>query len=279
MEELFMKKTMRKSALLSSVAMLIVSAIVLTSATYAWFTSSKKVEVTELEANVKVTTGLLISVDKGNEWGTSFEFSDAVALKDGWGKASEVTVFNPVSTADGNDWIAATFEDAETGLVEADVNLGKDFVAVPLYVTGPAGATVEANVTFDGTDEQSAKCMKFALLAVNDEMTVTDTYNKAVAADDSTAGFNGISTIGTVTDTVEKDENAYVSNGGTSVSEVAAEGGITFTIPADNSVSTDAPMKFVVYVWLEGNDSDCAMMLFDTQGEDVAFNMALEIVE
>ena len=278
-----MKKTMRKSALLSSVAMLIVSAIVLTSATYAWFTSSKKVEVTELEANVKVTTGLLISVDKGNEWGTSFEFKDAVALKNDWGKAADVSVFNPVSTANGNDWIAATFEDAETGLVEADVNLGKDFVAVPLYVTGPAGATVKANVTFEGTDEQSAKCMKFALLAVDENMTVTETYNKAVAADGSTGTFNGISTIGTVADTEEKDENAYVSAGGTTVSEKAANGGITFQIPAEaegvTPISTTNPMRFVVYVWLEGNDSDCAMMLFDTQGEDVEFNMALEIVE
>ena len=50
-----MKKTMRKSALLSSVAMLIVSAIVLTSATYAWFSSSKVVAVEELAAAGELT--------------------------------------------------------------------------------------------------------------------------------------------------------------------------------------------------------------------------------
>ena len=269
-----MKKTMKKSALLSSVAMLIVSAIVLTSATYAWFSSSKKVYVNELEANVKVTTGLLISVDKGGEWGTSFEFNDAVAFKDGWATAKEVETFNPVSTEDGNNWLSAVFEDADTGLVEQDVNLGKDFVAVPLYVTGPIGSEVKANVTFDGTDDTAAKNVKFTLLRVDDNMTVTDTYSKAVAADGSTGTFMGVSGIGTTNTT---ENSAYTTDGGKNISEVAADGGITFTIV--DGTSTDAPMKFVVYVWLEGNDEDCKMLDFDVAGEDIKFSMSLEIVE
>ncbi len=274
-----MKKTMRKSALLSSVAMLIVSAIVLTSATYAWFTSSKVVSVKELSAEVKVTTGLLISVDKGKEWGTSFKFSDAVEVNDGWGEAGDVEVFNPVSTADGNTWFAATYEDAETGLVEQTVNYGTDFVAVPLYVTGPAGANVKANVSFDGTVGQSAKCMKFALLKADDTMAVTEDYNKAVAADGSKGTFVGISADGTVADTEERDDNAYIVESGATINEVEANGGITFQIPTDGSCTTDAPMMFIAYIWLEGNDTDCAMLKFDTTGEDVAFNMSLEIVE
>lgn len=274
MEVIFMKKTMKKSALLSSVAMLIVSAIVLTSATYAWFSSSKKVQVTDLEASVKVTTGLLISVDKGGEWGTSFEFDDAVAAKDGWATASEVEIFNPVSTADGNDWFAATFEDADTGLVEQTVNYGKDFVAVPVWVTGPIGSNVKANVTFDGTDGTAAKNVKFAFLAVDAEGNVTETYSKAVAADGSTGTFMGVSKAGT-TDTTEN--SAYVTDGGKNITEVAADGGITFTI-ADGT-STDAPMMFVAYIWLEGNDEDCKMLDFDVAGEDINFSMALEIVE
>ena len=271
-----MKKTMRKSALLSSIAMLIVSAIVLTSATYAWFSSSKKVYVQELEASVKVTTGLLISVDKGGEWGTSFDFDDAVANKDGWSKASDVEIFNPVSTANGNTWLAATYE--EGNLVEGTVNYGKDFVAVPIWVTGPAGSEVKAVADFTGTEGQSLKCVKFALLEADASGSVTGSYSKAVAADGSRAGFEGTSTAGAVADTEERDDNAFVVSG-TSISEVAADGGITFTIPNDGSVTTDAPMMFVAYIWLEGNDTDCAMLKFDVAGEDVAFNLSLEIVE
>lgn len=267
-----MKKTMKKSALLSSVAMLIVSAIVLTSATYAWFSSSKKVQVTDLEASVKVTTGLLISVDKGGEWGTSFEFDDAVAVKDGWGKAADVTIFDPVSTEDGNNWITAIFEDND--LTVSTATPGQKFVAVPVWVTGPIGSTVKANVTFEGTDDTSAKNVKFAFLAADAEGNVTETYSKAVAADGSTGTFNGVSAKGT-TDTTEN--SAYVTSGGTTINEVAADGGITFTI-ADGT-STDAPMMFIAYIWLEGNDPDCKMLDFETSGEDINFSMALEIVE
>ena len=67
-----MKKTMRKSALLSSIAMLVVSAIVLTSATYAWFSSSKDVNVTGIDSTVKVADGLLISFTGADgSWNTS----------------------------------------------------------------------------------------------------------------------------------------------------------------------------------------------------------------
>lgn len=270
-----MKKTMRKSALLSSVAMLIVSAIVLTSATYAWFSSSKIVAVENLEANVKVTTGLLISVDKGGEWGTGFEFDDAVAVKDGWGKAADVGTFNPVSTADGNDWFAAIYEDG--ALTEQEVKYGTDFAAIPLWVTGPAGANVKAVVNFEGTDDTAAKNAKFALLASTDGETVSETYNKAVAADGSTGTFMGVSAPGSTTDSTEN--SAYTTNGGTTVSEVAADGGITFTIPEDGSVTTDSPMMFIVYIWLEGNDEDCKMLDFDVAGEDIKCSMTLNIVD
>lgn len=265
-----MKKTMRKSALLSSVAMLIVSAIVLTSATYAWFSSSKKVYVEELEASVKVSTGLLISVDKGGEWGTQVDFADAVAVKDGW-VAGVPERFDPVSTSNGNDWITAVFE--ETDLSVSSVTPGEKFVAVPLWVTGPIGDTVKAVVNFDGTDATAAKNVKFALIPTTDGQTATG-YSKAVAADGSSGTFNGVSAKGT-TDTTEN--SAYVTSGGTTVSEVAADGGITFTIA--EGTSTDAPMMFLAYIWLEGNDPDCKMLDFDVAGEDITFAMSLEIVE
>lgn len=273
-----MKKTMKKSALLSSVAMLIVSAIVLTSATYAWFSSSKKVTVNELEASVVVSTGLVISVDKGGNWGTSFKFDDAVAFEDGWGKASEIEYFNPVSTANGEDWFKGVYEKGELNEVTMDA-LGKDFVAVPLWVSGPANAKVNVNVDFAGTEGQTLECMKFAILRVNADGSL-ENYTKAVAADGTTGTFNGISAAGTVNNTDENDEeNAFVSDGGKTINEVAAEGGFYFTIDEGTTATAEGCMKFVVFVWLEGNDEDCAMLQFDPKGEDIEFSMALEIVE
>lgn len=267
-----MKKTMRKSALLSSVAMLIVSAIVLTSATYAWFSSSKVVAVEELSAEVKVSTGLLISVDHGDNWGTLVDFRDADAVKTGWG-AGYPDVFDPVSTADGNAWISAIYDEDTDTLNTADAVPGEEgtFVAVPLWVTGPVGEEVKATITMTA-DETTAKCLKFALLpSANGE--TADSYSQAVAAtpnDDNQ--FMGISSAGTAA-----TSGAYVSDGGATISEIAADGGITFTIP--EGTSTDAPIKYIAYLWLEGNDADCDMLNFDMGGEELDFSMTLSIVE
>ncbi len=267
-----MKKTMRKSALLSSVAMLIVSAIVLTSATYAWFSSSKVVAVEELSAEVKVSTGLLISVDHGDNWGTLVDFDDADAVKSGWG-AGYPDVFDPVSTADGNDWIEAIYDEDTDTLNTAAATPGEEgtFVAVPLWVTGPVGETVKAVITMSA-DDTTAKCLKFALLPSADGETA-DSYSQAVAATaNDPAGFMGVSSAGTTT----AADGAYVTDGGKNISEVAADGGITFTIA--EGTTTDAPMMFIAYLWLEGNDADCDMLKFDMAGEELDFSMTLEIV-
>lgn len=58
-----MKKTFKKRAFISAIAMLIVSAIVLTSATYAWFSMAKRVEVESMELNVTSPEGIQISAN------------------------------------------------------------------------------------------------------------------------------------------------------------------------------------------------------------------------
>ncbi len=274
-----MKKTMKKSALLSSIAMLVVSAIVLTSATYAWFSSSKVVTVEALNAEVKVSTGLLISVDHGDDWGTKVDFADADPVKDGWG-AGLPEVFDPVSTADGNTWVSAIYDDSEqtyTSTVPVPGEGGK-FVAVPLWVTGPANETVTATVSFNGTDTQSAKCLKFALLPSTDGIAA-DSYSQAVAATaNDPAGFMGVST---VAEKATANGTAFTVEGGTNISEVGLSD-ITFTIPAqygpeNEAVSTDNPMMFIAYLWLEGNDADCDMLQFNTSGEKIGFSMTLAL--
>lgn len=270
-----MKKTMRKSALLSSIAMLIVSAIVLTSATYAWFSSSKVVSVKELSAEVKVSTGLLISVDHGGNWGTQVDFDDADAVKAGWG-AGIPDVFDPVSTANGNAWIEAIYDEDTDTLNTTEATPGEEgtFVAVPLWVTGPVGEKVKANITMTA-DTTTAKCLKFALLDAegdNGDVVKSGAYTAAVAATpNDPSGFMGVSAAG-----VTAADGAYVTDGGANIAEVAADGGIEFTIV--EGTSTDAPMMFIAYLWLEGNDVDCDMLKFDMGGEELDFAMTLEIV-
>lgn len=57
------KKTFKKRAFISAIAMLVVSAIVLTSATFAWFSMSKQATVEEMNLSVTAPEGIQISAN------------------------------------------------------------------------------------------------------------------------------------------------------------------------------------------------------------------------
>lgn len=56
-----MKNTLKKRTFISAIAMLIVSAIVLTSSTFAWFSMAKRVEVETMELNITSPDGVQLS--------------------------------------------------------------------------------------------------------------------------------------------------------------------------------------------------------------------------
>lgn len=58
-----MKKTIKKRAFVSAIAMLIVSAIVLTSSTFAWFSMSKQATVDSMDLTVSSPEGIQISAN------------------------------------------------------------------------------------------------------------------------------------------------------------------------------------------------------------------------
>lgn len=58
-----MKKTIKKRAFVSAIAMLIVSAIVLTSSTFAWFSMAKNVSIDTMQLNITSPDGIQISAN------------------------------------------------------------------------------------------------------------------------------------------------------------------------------------------------------------------------
>ena len=240
-----MKKTMRKSALLSSVAMLIVSAIVLTSATYAWFSASNRVEVKDITATVESSSGLLISIDKGTSWKTSVDVTSYKA-----------NAFSPVSSATGANgtWVQGGYKDDVLKLAAATAGASGQFMQYDLWVKGPAGVEVTVTPDFGATVENVKKVMKFALY---DTDTSAFLNSGVIAADGSTAGYEGVSTTGDLA--AEDTSGAYLTEG-TAISEVSA---YSFTL------KDGQPHKFIAYVWVEGNDPDC-------KAEDIVSGSALE---
>ncbi len=284
-----MRKTMRKSALLSSVAMLIVSAIVLTSATYAWFSTSKKVTVEQLDISVNAATGLLVSVDKGASWDNKINFAgtNVAAVKSAWG-AGVPAKFSPVSSSNGSAWVKGEFDkDAANGgaLTLTDAVAGKDgqFVAVPFWVTGPAkegGTKVNITVDFTDTNDKAKSCLKFALVPANeagdDVKDTTTSFAKAVTADGSIGGYYGVSAKTGLAEG-KADKTAYLATaGGKDITEIAAAEQITLSA----TVSDTAPERYIAFLWLEGNDEDCVLEDFlKDNTRAIKFKMTLTIAE
>lgn len=70
-----MKKTIKKRAFVSAIAMLIVSAIVLTSSTFAWFSMSKKASVDAMDLTVSSPEGIQISAN-ASTWTASLSIDE-----------------------------------------------------------------------------------------------------------------------------------------------------------------------------------------------------------
>lgn len=70
-----MKKTIKKRAFVSAIAMLIVSAIVLTSSTFAWFSMSKEAKVEKMDLTVSSPEGIQISAN-ASAWTASLTNDD-----------------------------------------------------------------------------------------------------------------------------------------------------------------------------------------------------------
>ena len=76
-----MKNTLKKRTFISAIAMLIVSAIVLTSSTFAWFSMAKRVEVETMELNITSPDGVQLS-------GNANAFTTMLTLADLKGETS-----------------------------------------------------------------------------------------------------------------------------------------------------------------------------------------------
>lgn len=74
-------KRLRRRALLSSVAMLLVAAFALTTATYAWFTSSTSAKVDTLNVNVAAASGIQLSATGTGNWRSTLPVDQLTAVE------------------------------------------------------------------------------------------------------------------------------------------------------------------------------------------------------
>ena len=303
-----MKKTFKKRAFISAIAMLIVSAIVLTSATYAWFSMAKRVKVESMELNVTSPEGIQISANTSafttkltvdNIKGTD-ETAAGKRFNAYTGNMNNVpetvkpssTVFN--ITSGFPKWFDGSINDQGTMDIYATDEVGSGLVAFDIFVKVKTATTIKfgkSTVTCEGNAELPT-AMRVALVncgtvAENAEADAISSatprsatiYEVDAANHTATAAVAGASGVlqtrgitaaglGVPTDSTYNNivtTTSYVWN--MAITPATTASAATLSVAAGVS-------RVRVYMWMEGNDVDCAN---DVAGSTLNFNLVLEI--
>lgn len=306
-----MKKTLRRRTFISAIAMLIVSAIVLTSSTFAWFSMAKRVEVEEMELNITSPDGVQLS-------GNTSAFTTMLTMADLKGETAArwaaytgnennfPELLSPSSSAmECANSLPKFFSGSidDQGLLNAtavasDINSG--YVAFDIFVKLGADQKVywdQTTVTCeDNPDVVTA--MRVALLncgTVNPKAEADEILTKFPAnsfgnrvvmfepnAYDHTEA-SGYAAGATVPDKyISTPITRYTPNG--NGKNICTHNSYTVTAPCMRATETDSSNQFFngvaginrvrVYLWMEGNDVDCENSV---AGATLKFNLVLTI--
>lgn len=305
-----MKKTFKKRAFISAIAMLIVSAIVLTSATYAWFSMAKRVDVKSMELNVTSPEGIQISANTSafttkltvdNIKGTD-ETAGGKRFNAYTGNINNVpTTVKPSSSILTTynalpEWFDGSINDQKKMDIHATNEVGSGFVAFDLFIKVKSATTVKfgsSSVTCDGNAELPT-AMRIALVncgtvqenaeasAIKSALPSNTNARKVVYEVDATnhtteAGSHGASGVMITRGILGTGTNI---NCDSTFPNIITEktGEIRATVATTASAAkidvAAGITRMRVYMWMEGNDVDCAN---DVAGSTINFNLVLEI--
>ena len=215
---------MKKRSLVAALAMLMVSAIVLTSSTYAWFATSTKAQVKGINATIVNAEG---SIKISNTTG-----EDAV-----WSTTLDVAAFKPTGLAD--DPNAANSIVSALNPVSFDVTNGA-FVAGGIAqslvkTTNAEGDTVESNaLVYSPSNETAGNYMKMNIYVKSETaQTVKVTLNGTLGYDFIFAALE----VGGERTVYSTQGDAYlpVKNSSQKVIDVAPEDSIVTTLSSESS--------------------------------------------
>lgn len=270
---------MKKRSFIAALAMLVVSAIVLTSATFAWFTMGDSVSVDTLQAGVAEASGLQISAD-GTTWKSTINSSDILGAATANGSIVPSQTINdravsPVSSVGNATFCSGVLQD---GQLKITANATSGYYKFPIWIKyAGSGSTY---VTLDNTDSTVS-----VVNAVRNGYTAGGTNaannaDKAVRVAISTESSGSIQT-GKIWAPNTTDSTLYyvantTANFNTEASAKTAlndnawtdsASGISLTLTGNSQAD-----KFWVTIWLEGTDSNCT----DTTAAGGDFQVALK---
>lgn len=274
--------------ILTAFLMLIVTAVTLTTASYAWFSSNTSVTLGQLDVNVSAANGIQISLDAEN-WKATLSAADIVGAYEN--DINQVpTEVTPVSTIGSQttgifDMFSGEFAEGDssklnaTALADAAGTNGS-YIAFDLFVKSATQENIYLNagsgVNYLGTSSTGLEnSVRVGFLNQGTDTTNTPTTALALAGGASTSQTiwepnasshtsavinSGAATAGqTLTYMgIKSDMEGATINNTTNFATVGTITSAAGEIP-DAVVFTVNPgiTKVRIYIWLEGQDVDC----------------------
>lgn len=297
-----MKKITKR--LISATGMLLISAAMLITTSYAWFTINKQVDVTGINLKVKTSSNILIS--KTNVDDSTF----VDKLTDSW-----YALLEPVSTNDGETYYY-TLDGAADGHKIHGPN------AENPYAEYSESAALEVEDTYADKAKYDSKFNHaYGITSANpDELDKYLTaygyfdYSFYLKVNSTAAGQDlVINKLNLLYNGEEIEEKAWRSavfvqevTGGTEVdttgdlitilkpedAEYQTDGGVNSSTTVDEVTNLDEPAildtmsanqtkyyKVVVRIWIEGEDTTCTTSVFSTKTEEYTIDMSFSIDE
>ena len=288
------KKSNNRSKVVSALAMLLVSAVALSSASYAWFTMSKQVEVKGIELTATAPDNVLIATNTAYETIGDYASVKQLVVTDATNGKKDVLKGDTTTPISGTDLLLPSSsvnglnlydtenvedegQDKDGALYKKSTNATElYYVDVPLYILTTGSGDV--NVAIDtekskvtGTDGGIVNAVRFAVLedtsskgvyAINKEMfKKNETDVKPVS---NVANPDNITGLGTPT----YDKCDVITVGAKNADEQTAANKNKITLKGTGNdgfnanVDTGATNKYeytkvIVRIWIEGQSLYC----------------------
>lgn len=245
-----MKTKSRKRLLISSVAMLLVAMLALGTATFAWFTQNTSATADKLSVQTVKASELQISKNDG-AWDDQIHY-------DYVGK-----VLKPASSVDGSNWFTATaaakdsFDAAAVNATDISSKLDGYVFKNQINVRNNGSAAVEkVKIKFNLNERQGGGDGNYVRLAIVPADKL-GTEAKVTAADFKNGVFaSAADTADALKNAAKETEVVKAKSGADGEVEVG-------TLTAKGTAG--AVKYYNLYVWFEGQDTDC----FDYNGGNV----------
>ncbi len=248
---------MKKRSLVAALAMLMVSAIVLTSSTYAWFATGDTAKVGGLSATVSNTSGSIsISTTADGTYSTSIAYEKFKGITGNYTPDQLSPNSFYVDTAAGAvRMTGGAIDQNDAGDLVFTAQDNTDTLAGYIKITVWIKSDIETTVKVTPVVTSGPAFVYTSAYAAADNYVVNAKADALAAGTRSyfplTSAANGVDVnANSIMDTNDVDENGAVYSALGTAQSATADGSITVSV-------SNTPTAVSVYLWAEGNDAAC----------------------